>query len=88
MHNKKIQLGLLGAITLLLSQAAQAAPAAIDKGSAAFAAECSVCHAVKADVQGMMGPNLAGVPGTYMPYAGMADAASRDAGVCFLSQQS
>lgn len=132
MHNKKIHLGLLGALALLLSHTALAAPACapatIDKGNAAFAAECSVCHAVKADVQGMMGPNLAGiagrtsgslpgfsfsqamkakaqawdrqsiaafiaqpqaaVPGTYMPYAGMADAASRDAVACFLSQQS
>lgn len=132
MHSKKIHLGLCGALALLLSQAALAAPACapatVNQGSAAFAAECSVCHAVKAEVQGMMGPNLAGVvgrtsgslpgfsfsqamkskaqvwdrqniaafiaqpqagvPGTYMPYAGMADAASRDAVACFLSQQS
>ncbi|MCY1290748.1 hypothetical protein D9M68_382740 [compost metagenome] len=130
MYNKNLRLSFAGLSVLLLSQALQAAPAcapaAVEKGSAAFAADCAVCHAVK-DVPGMMGPHLDGlvgrtsgslpgfsysqamktksqvwdaqsiaafiaepqavVPGTYMPYAGMADAASRDAVACFLSQQ-
>ncbi|MBM7062939.1 c-type cytochrome [Pseudomonas sp. UL073] len=130
MHNKNLRLSFAGLAVLLLSQALQAAPAcapaAVEKGSAAFASDCAVCHAVK-DTPGMMGPSLGGVigrtsgslpgfsysqamkskaqawdaqsiaafieqpqaavPGTYMPYAGMADAASRDAVACFLSQQ-
>lgn len=131
MHNKKFHQGCAGIAALLLSQIIQAAPACapetVQKGAQVFSTECSVCHAVQPNVQGLIGPNLKGVvgrtsgtlpgftysqamrdrakawdvegiaafiaqpqaavPGTYMPYMGLADAASRDAVACFLSQQ-
>lgn len=122
-------LGLAVATLLQTAQAlAACAPAAVEKGGALFANECSVCHAVHKDVAGLMGPNLNGVigraagtlpgfsysqamkskavawqadslqsfigqpqafvPGTYMPYMGMAEAVDREAVACFLSQAS
>ncbi|MFJ4542732.1 c-type cytochrome [Pseudomonas sp. NPDC088429] len=115
--------------SLTLAQAAVAADCAADSshGAQIFNTECGVCHAVKKDVTGMMGPNLNGVigrksgslagfsysqamrnkdvtwqaetiaelitqpqayvPGTYMPYMGLASKDDREAVVCFLKSK-
>ncbi|WLH37947.1 c-type cytochrome [Pseudomonas sp. FP2196] len=115
--------------SLAVAQAAIAADCAPDarRGAQVFTTECGVCHAVKKDVAGLMGPNLNGVigrksgslagfsyspamrnkdvtwqaetiaelitqpqayvPGTYMPYMGLASADDRQAVVCFLKSK-
>ncbi|MEG1039659.1 MAG: c-type cytochrome [Pseudomonas sp.] len=132
MHNNKIRQCLAGFTMLALFQVAQVqaaacVPAAVETGSKLFARDCSVCHAVKEGVTGMMGVNLHGVagrtsgtfpgfsysqamkdkavawkaetlqafitqpqayvPGTYMPYMGMASADESAAVACFLTQK-
>jgi cytochrome c len=128
-NNIRMRFAVFSALAVLQGSNVQAAVCntdVVERGGNLFARECSVCHAVKEGVAGLMGVSLhavvgrtsgtlpgfsysqamkdkavpwqvdsliafitqpqAFVPGTYMPYMGMA-AADSAAVACFLARQ-